>query len=318
MQKRKKILASVSVLLVILLVGAAITNAIPVLEPVQVKVVRPPPQVYSERIYSEMAEAGAYARIISYDNFAKSGETIVVKGSVQNYGDSEITVELVPIMREEEEYKYRYRGNVIKPEWVSVNPNEINLGAGKSANFDISVSIPSDVKSGYYSGMVAIRTDKYPERIEHYSVQVYKPLEEPIVTEFSVAPDSSKMVVTVKWNKDEKNLISTEGTVDVHLFDPYGNEVSQKTKVMTHISGYVNVFEYAPRPPKPIPMPIWESEGEIASANANVRVHEHGQQAVIYQIENPASGMWKLEMLPSDVMHFNYDIVVNPIENVKI
>lgn len=239
---------------------------------------------------------------------------------MHNDGNSEITVELVPIMREEEEYWYKYGGNVIKPEWVSVNPNEINLGAQESASFDISVSIPSDVESGYYSGMIAIRTDKYPERIEHYSVQVYKPLEEPIETAFCVAANSSKLVVTVKWNKDEKNLISTEGTVDVHLFDPDENEISQKTKVMTHISGYVNVFEYAPRPPKPIPMPVWESEGEMASANANanVRVHEHGQQAVIYRIENPASGTWKLEMLPSDVMHFNYDIVVNPIENVKI
>ena len=147
---------------------------------------------------------------------------------------------------------------------------------------------------------------------------MYKPREEPVVTEFSVAPDSSKMVVTVKWNKDEKNMLSAEGTVDVHLFDPDENEISQKTKVMTHISGYVNVFEYAFRhlPPEPISMPVVKSEEE--TTNANVRVHEHGQQAVIYQIENPASGTWKLEMKPEDVMHFNYDIVVNPIENVKI
>ena len=305
MVPKKKILASVSVLLVAMLVGAAITNAIPA--PIPIKVV-PPAR------YPEMAEAGAYAQIISYDNFARSGETIVVKGSVENYGDSEITVELVPIMREEEEYKYRYRGNVIKPEWVSVNPNEINLGAGASANFDISVSIPSDIKSGYYSGMIAIRTDKYPERIEHYSVQVYKPLEEPITKEFSVAPNSTKVMVTVKWNKDEKNMLSAEGTVDVHLFDPYGNETSQQTKVMTHISGYVNVFEYDFRPPKPIPVSVWESEEETTNAN----VHVHGQQAVIDLIENPASGTWKLEMMPENVMHFNYDIIVNPIEDMRI
>ena len=297
MLPKKKILASVSVLLAAMLVGAAITNAIPA--PMPIKVVRPP-QVYPE-------EVGAYARIISYDNFAKSGETIVVKGSVENYGDSEITVELVPIMREEEEYKYRYRGNVIKPEWVSVNPNEINLGAGASANFDISVSIPSGTKSGYYSGMIAIRTDKYPERIEHYSVQVYKPLEEPITKEFRVAPNSTKAMVTVRWNKDEKNLISTEGTVDVHLFDPYGSEVSQHTK-MTRISGHVDAFNYA------LERGIDIGDEETASAN----VYEHGQQAVIYQIENPASGMWKLEMKPDGVMHFNYDIVVNPIEDVRI
>jgi len=290
--KKKKILASVSVLLVLLLVGAAITNAIPA--PMPIKVV-PPPR------YPEMEKAGAYGRIISYDNFAKSGETIVVKGEVQNYGGSEITVELVPIMREEEDYKYGYRENVIEPGWVSVSPGEINLGASESANFDISVSIPSGAKSGYYSGMIAIRTDKYPERIEHYSVQVYKPLEEPITKEFSVAPNSTKVVVTVRWNKDEKNLISDEGTVDVHLFNPYGNEVSQKTK-MTKISGYVDAFNYA--------LERGMDTGDEETAN----VHVHGQQAVIYQIENPASGTWKLEMLPNDVMHFNYDIVVNPIE----
>ena len=284
-------LASVSVLIVVLLAGAMITNAIPVPEPV---LIRPPP-----------GEKGIYAKIIPYDNLAKAGETISIEGKVHNDGNSEITVELVPVMREEEEYWYKYSENVIKPGWVSVSPSEIDLGAQESTKFVISVSIPSDVKSGYYSGMIAIRTDKYPERIEHYSVQVYKPLEEPIVTEFSVAPNSSKMVVTVKWNNDEKNLISAEGTVDVHLFDPYGNGVSQHTK-MTRISGYVDAFSYALERGMDI--------GDEETAN----VHVHGQQAVIYQVENPASGTWKLEMMPEDVMHFNYDIVVNPIENVKI
>ncbi|HJH27786.1 MAG TPA: hypothetical protein C5S37_13720 [Methanophagales archaeon] len=295
MQKRKKILASVSVLLVILLVGAIVTNAVPapMIEPIPIRPVPPP------------GEKGIYAKIIPYDNLAKAGETISIEGKVHNDGNSEITVALVPVMREEEEYWYKYSENVIKPGWVSVSPSEIDLGAQESTKFDISVSIPSDIKSGYYSGMIAIRTDKYPERIEHYSVQVYKPLEEPIVTEFSVAPNSSKMVVTVKWNKDEKNLISTEGTVDVHLFDPYGSEVSQHTK-MTRISGYVDAFSYALERGMDI--------GDEETAN----VHEHGQQAVIYQIENPASGTWKLEMKPDGVMHFNYDIVVNPIENVKI
>lgn len=289
MQKRKKILASVSILIVVLLVGAMITNAIPVPEPV---LIRPPPPP---------GEKGIYAKISPYDNFAKAGETISIEGKVHNDGNSEITVALVPVMREKEEYWYKYSENVINPEWVSVSPSEIDLGAQESAKFDISVSLPSGAKSGYYNGMIAIRTDKYPERIEHYSVQVYKPLEEPITKEFSVAPNSSKVVVTVKWNKDEKNLISDEGTVDVHLFDPYGNEVSQKTK-MTRISGYVDAFSYA-----------FERDIEDEET-ADV----HGQQAVIYQIENPASGTWKLKMMPDDVMHFNYDIVVNPIEDMRI
>jgi len=306
MQKRKKILASVAVLLVALLVGAMVTNAVsaPMIEPISIRMVSPP------------GEKGIYVTIIPYDNLAKAGETISIEGKVHNDGNSEITVELVPVMREEEEYWYKYSENVIKPEWVSVSPSEIDLGAQESTKFDISVGIPLDATSGYYSGMIAIRTDKYPEQIEHYNVQVYKPLEEPIVTEFSVAPDSSKMVVTVNWNKDEKNMLSAEGTVDVHLFDPYGNETSQQTKVMTHISGYVNVFEYAfrPLPSEPMSMPVVKSEEETTKTN----VHENGRQAVIYRIENPASGTWKLEMMSENVMYFNYDIVVNPIEDVKI
>jgi len=298
MQKRKKILAPVSVLLVALLVGAMVTNAVPapVIEPVPIRLVPPPPPP---------GEKGIYTTIIPYDNLAKAGEIISIEGKVHNDGNSEITVELVPVMREEDEYMYKYSENVINPEWVSVSPGEIDLGAQESAKFDISVSIPPDAKSGYYSGMIAIRTDKYPERIEHYSVQVYKPLEEPITKEFSVAPNSTKVIVTVKWNKDEKNKLSAGGTVDVHLFDPYGNEVSQHTK-MTRISGYIDAFSYALR------------GGIDAEGEETANVYEHGQQAVIYQIENPASGTWKLEMMPENVMHFNYDIVVNPIEDVRI
>ncbi|MCW3137878.1 MAG: hypothetical protein N2V76_05545 [Methanophagales archaeon] len=302
MQKRKKILAPVSVLLVALLVGAMVTNAVPapVIEPISIRPMSPSPPPGEKRIYTT---------IIPYDNLAKAGETIFIEGKVHNDGNSEITVELVPVMREEDEYmyKYKYSENVINPEWVSVSPGEIDLGAQESAKFDISVSIPPDVKNGYYSGMIAIRTDKYPERIEHYSVQVYKPLEEPITKEFSVAPNSTKVIVTVKWNKDEKNMLSAGGTVDVHLFDPYGNEVSQRTK-MTRISGYVDAFSYALERG----MDIEDEE----TTNANV--HEYGQQAVIYLIDNPASGTWKLEMMPEDVMHFNYNIVVNPIEDVRI
>ena len=287
--QKKKILASVSVLLVLLLVSAAITYAAPEEFKVEIKPIQLP-QVYLE-------EAGAYIRTISCDNFAKPGETIVVKGSVKNSGDSEITVELVPIVYEEHPKAYKYR-NVIEPEWVSVEPKEIKLGAGESASFNISVSIPADADTGYYDGMIAIRTDKYPEQVEHYNVQVYKPLEEPIITEFCVPPNSTKVIVTVKWSEDR---ISPEGTVDVHLFDFNGSEVSQKAK-MTRISGHVDAFNYAP---KPIPV-VWEGIEETA----NVRE----RHTVIYQVENPASGTWKLEMMPEDVMHFSYDIVVNPIE----
>ncbi|RJS72550.1 MAG: hypothetical protein CW694_02455 [Candidatus Syntrophoarchaeum sp. WYZ-LMO15] len=160
-----------------MLVGAIATNAVPapVIEPIPIRPVPPPP-----------GEKGIYTTIIPYDNLAKAGETISIEGKVHNDGNSEITVELVPVMREEDEYMYKYSENVINPEWVSVNPGEIDLGAQESVKFDISVSIPPDAKSGYYSGMIAIRTDKYPERIEHYSVQVYKPLEEPITNRISV------------------------------------------------------------------------------------------------------------------------------------
>jgi hypothetical protein len=194
---KKKILASVPVLLVLLLVSAAITYAAPEEFKVEIKPIELP-QVYLGELQEYHSEKAV----------AKPGETIVVKGSVKNYGDSEITVELVPIVYEEHPKAYRYR-NVIEPEWVSVEPKEINLDAGESASFNISVSIPADADTGYYEGMIAIRTDKYPEQVEHYNVQVYKPLEEPIIKEFSVPPNSTKVIVTVKWSKDR---ISTEYT----------------------------------------------------------------------------------------------------------
>ena len=98
MVSKKKILASVPVLLVALLVGAMVTNAVPapMIEPVLIRPPLPPP-----------GEKGIYAKIIPYDNLAKAGETISIEGKVHNDGNSEITVELVPVMREEEEYWYK-------------------------------------------------------------------------------------------------------------------------------------------------------------------------------------------------------------------
>ena len=128
-------------------------------------------------------------------------------------------------------------------------------------------------------------------------------MEEPITKEFTVSSNTTKVIVTVSWDRGEKYQISAEGTVDVHLFDPYGNEVSQKTK-MTRISGYVDAFSYA------LERDIEDEE------TADVHVYE--RQAVVYQIENPASGTWKLKMMPDGVMRFDYEIVVNPIEDVKI
>ena len=80
MQKRKKILASVSVLLVALLVGAMVTNAVPapVIEPISIRPMSPSPPP---------GEKGIYTTIIPYDNLAKAGETISIEGKVHNDGN---------------------------------------------------------------------------------------------------------------------------------------------------------------------------------------------------------------------------------------
>jgi len=247
-----------------------------------------------EPIIKPVERGGVHASLLKHHNFVEAGGTIVLKGVVRNLGDSEITVRIMPIQEEIWDEDDR----VIDPDWVSVSPSEIILSGGSEREFKISVSVPEGTKVGYYSGILAIRTERYPEDRLYYSIQVFKPLKEPVVREFSIPTNASKLLVKVQWGtgyadirmRDYADTMRSDTNVDVHLYNPQGVEVP-KTAETTKINGYVDVF-----------------------VRETTDIHAHEEYEVTYIVERPASGTWRLEMMPKHVMHFSYEIIVNPIE----
>ena len=244
-------------------------------------------------------------RISSSSSYAKPGQTILFNGILTNNGDEDITVELVPIS----ENGYMI-GRVIKPEWVSVKPAELTLAAGESEEFQISVTIPDDVDAGFYEGMLAVRPENSFELVEYYSIQVYRLLNEPVTEEFYVPQNSSRVVVTVRWSTGGYQFETGEEDLTVHLYRPSGQEIAPDT-TSTHISGYVNAHYYWGPRVVMIPATI---EGEMYKSGSG-RVYK--RYTVLYDIENPENGKWKLEMIPKDMAQFSYDIDVNPINFPK-
>ena len=241
-------------------------------------------------------------RISSSSSYAKPGQTILINGTLTNNGEEDITVELVPISEN------GYIGRVIKPEWVSVKPAELTLAAGESEEFQISVTIPDDVDAGFYEGMLAFRPEDSVEQVEYYSIQVYRLLNEPVIEEFYVPQNSSRVVVTVTWSTGKYQFETGEGDLTVHLYRPSGQEIAPDT-ISTHISGYIDAYSYWG--PRVVVKPT-TIEGEMNEPGSR-RVYK--SHTVLYDIENPENGTWKLEMIPKDLLHFSYNIDVNPIKS---
>ncbi len=237
-----------------------------------------------------------------FTSYAKPGQTILINGTLTNNGEEDITVELVPISEN------GYIGRVIKPEWVSVKPAELTLAAGESEEFQISVTIPDDVDAGFYEGMLAFRPEDSVEQVEYYSIQVYRLLNEPVTEEFYVPQNSSRVVVTVTWSTGGYQFETGEGDLTVHLYRPSGQEIAPDT-ISTHISGYIDAYSYWG--PRVVVKPA-TIEGEMYKSGSG-RVYK--SYTVLYDIENPENGTWKLEMIPKDLLHFSYNIDVNPIKS---
>jgi len=237
-----------------------------------------------------------------FTSYAKPGQTILINGTLTNNGEEDITVELVPISEN------GYIGRVIKPEWVSVKPAELTLAAGESEEFQISVTIPDDVDAGFYEGMLAFRPEDSVEQVEYYSIQVYRLLNEPVTEEFYVPQNSSRVVVTVTWSTGGYQFETGEGDLTVHLYRPSGQEIAPDT-ISTHISGYIDAYSYWG--PRVVVKPT-TIEGEMNEPGSR-RVYK--SHTVLYDIENPGNGTWKLEMIPKDLLHFSYNIDVNPIKS---
>ena len=84
---------------------------------------------------------------------------------------------------------------------------------------------------------------------------------------------------------------------------------------------YIDTWISSPSYAKPNAYSYWGPRVVVKPATIEGEMNEPGSRrvykshTVLYDIENPENGTWKLEMIPKDLLHFSYNIDVNPIKS---
>lgn len=212
-------------------------------------------------------------------HYVRSGGSGVFTMSVRNTAKQQRTIEFVPVMYEQSGYQ-----SSVDPAWVSVSPSRLTLDAGQSAVLSITVSPPEGTPTGYYRGMLALRSSAFPEQLRYYSIYVYEPLTEPITKQFKVVEGTEAILAVVSWNEFE----GVNSNVTVRLVSPEG--VPHVGTERSEISG-------------------WIGEGarvvESTSVSHTTRIY----------VRNPMAGTWTLEMMPEVAAGISFRVMLNPTQD---
>jgi len=208
-------------------------------------------------------------------HYVRSGGTGEFTMGVRNNAKQQRTIEFVPVMYEGGGYQ-----SSVEPAWVSVSPSRLTLNGGESAVLTITVSPPEGTPTGYYQGMLALRSSAFPEQLRYYSIYVYEPLTEPITKQFEVAEGTEAILAVVSWNEFE----GVNSKVEVRLLSPQG--ASHTGTERSEISGWIEGARMA----------------ESTSISHTTRIY----------VKSPMAGTWTLEMMPEVAAGISFRVMLNP------
>jgi len=210
-------------------------------------------------------------------HYVRSGGTGVFTMGVRNNAKQQRTIEFVPVMYEQGGYQ-----SSVEPAWVSVSPSKLTLDAGESAVLTITVSPPEGTPTGYYQGMLALRSSAFPEQLRYYSIYVYEPLTEPITKQFEVAEgtETEAILAVVSWNEFE----GVNSKVEVRLVSPEG--ATHTGTERSEISGWIEGARMT----------------ESTSISHTTRIY----------VKSPMAGTWTLEMMPEVAAGISFRVILNP------
>ncbi|MHC1597570.1 MAG: COG1470 family protein [Methermicoccaceae archaeon] len=226
---------------------------------------------------SRTAQAAGLSLWMPYStHYVRAGGSNTFTVMVRNNAEQQRTLDVVPVMYEQGSYE-----SSVDPDWVSVLPSRLTLAAGESAELSITVSPPNATSTGWYRGMLALRSTSFPEQLRYYSIYVYKPLSEPITKEFNVPSGTSGLLVVVSWQEHE----GVNAHIGAVLISPNG----------TRVSGTETKRMYG-----------WIDGGSMRAESTSI-----SHTTRIY-VKSPQAGTWTLEMKPDVAASLSFTITLNP------
>jgi hypothetical protein len=231
----------------------------------------------------------------------QAGDSYTTEIVIENTGDEAVPVN--PQLNPEDNGRHMppTSRETVERSWFDIDaPNEV--APGETATVEVTVTAPDDADRGDYQAALDLglkdpaRPDRsnYWQRVD-FRFQVWTQPEEPFETGFDVSSDAENIALELAAGAshyDNSELDSP--SFDVTFVSPDGTEMDAKRVQVTN-SGSVNLAEDRPEP----------------TAEDSTYASDGDRQTFRYEVDDPEAGSWSVQIMPEDVMHFNYDIIRN-------
>lgn len=216
------------------------------------------------------------------DDRVEAGKSYEYKIYVENTGDE--PVKIAPNLWVGEEYYYDPFSSVtwLKEDFITIEaPKEVPPKS--KVTVKVNVNVPVTAK-GILRRSVVINADdpaldEWMQRVE-LSLRVYEKPNEPFVKSFFVS-NASKVTVKVSASSYGKSA-EKSCDFDVKIISPNGVVDVKPSKLVEEVGVTLSGSK----------LPPWEETEGIYTVTSYKKTE-------VYTIENPASGTWKVEILPS-------------------
>jgi len=225
----------------------------------------------------------------------KAGDTTSHEIVIENTGDQ--AVPLNPQVNIQDGARRPSASQSLEKSWFDITaPTE--LSPGETTTVEVTISPPSDADRGRYNAEIDLgiqdpaRSDRngYWQQID-LNVEVWEEPTDPFEQEFKVADDVEDVTLTLSARNRYQTDDSPSPGFDVTFISPNGTEIDAE-RVERSTSGHVSLAERDSRSQL--------QDGEYATGTA--------QQEFVYRITDPEAGNWSVEIMPENVMEFQYDI----------
>ena len=214
-----------------------------------------------------------YPRFI--DDVVEAGESYTYRITVENTGNQEIKLD--PSLYEEEYYDPWTSTFLTKDIVFIESPSTISPNS--KAEVVVKVKVPPDAR-GYLHGSIDLgiddpTIDEWMQRVD-MNLRVYLKPTEPYVREINV-----ENATVLKIEVSSSNYLKAIGDFEVRIKSPNGYVDMKPSKIMETIGVTLSGDM----------LPPWEE------AEGIYKVMRY-EKAETYSIENPANGIWKVEVFP--------------------
>ncbi len=228
----------------------------------------------------------------------EAGDTMTKQIVVENTGES--TVPLSPQLNNERRH-HGSSSSEIDPAWIDIDAPS-SIGPGETATVTVTMAPPESADSNRYRGELDLGL-KDPNRDDDRShwqritlnLEVWNQPTEAFETTFEVSEDAENVTLTLSPRSGYGSSSDADSaSFDVTFVKPDGTTVSAE-RVRVTDRGFVDLSDSSD--------PNTRRQGEYS-------VHS-GSQQFVYRIDDPDAGSWDVQIMPENVIGFNYEITRN-------